>query len=493
MKSIDNSNIFQYDISQIIKENIDYEEYYLIKENKIYKFIVGKNISEIFIKCKKYIIRLNKENFSNLFKKPFISLDNVFDYIRKIFDENEVEITNIIKEKQIKLLIKKDNELSLLYNGKNCEYNNYIIKEIKLLRNEIVNLKKENDEMKKEIRDLKIYIEKNHPKFAKLIKTKEINDSYSYLNIDNTFTTFNSINNILYLIYSSFDKSIICYDLINQNKINEIKNCHNNIICNLRHYLDDINKRDLIMSLSYQDNNLKIWNVNNWDCIFNLKVNNVGLLYSACILEDKKENYIITSNRNKLGIPEKIKVFDFSGNKIKEFNNSNDQTFFIDIYYDKLLCENYIITGNVGHVKSYDYKNNKVYNLYKDNNYQLDKNEHISLLMDCYDEKLIKLIESSNDGYIRIWNFHSALLLNKIEISNQGLNGLCFIQEDYIFVACEDKTIKLIEINEGKILTSLKGHNKEVITIKKIFHPKFGDCLISQGFDDSPIILWINK
>ena len=48
MKSIDNSNIFQYDISQIIKENIDYEEYYLIKENKIYKFIVGKNKWNIY-------------------------------------------------------------------------------------------------------------------------------------------------------------------------------------------------------------------------------------------------------------------------------------------------------------------------------------------------------------------------------------------------------------------------------------------------------------
>ena len=361
MKSNIYSSNFPFDISQTIKENIDYEEYYLIKENKIYKIFIGKDISGIFIKCKKYIIRLTKKDFSNLFKKQFISLDEEFDYIRKIFDENEVEITNIIKEKEIKLLIKNNNELTLFYSGQNNEYNNDIINEIKLLKNEIKSIKKENDEMKKEIRDLKIYIEKNHPKFAKLIKTKEIKDSYSYLNIDNTFTTFNSINNILYLIYSSFDKSIICYDLINQNKINEIKNCHNNIICNLRHYLDDINKRDLIMSLSYQDNNLKIWNVNNWDCIFNLKVNNVGLLYSACILEDKKENYIITSNRNKLGIPEKIKVFDFSGNKIKEFNNSNDQTFFIDIYYDKLLCENYIITGNVGHVKSYDYKNNKVY------------------------------------------------------------------------------------------------------------------------------------
>ena len=108
MKSNIFSNNFQFDISQTIKANIDYEEYYLIKENKIYKIIVGKDISGIFIKCKKYIIRLTKKDFSNLFKTSFISLENEFDYIRKIFDENEVEITNIIKEKEIKLLIKND-------------------------------------------------------------------------------------------------------------------------------------------------------------------------------------------------------------------------------------------------------------------------------------------------------------------------------------------------------------------------------------------------
>ena len=83
--------------------------------------------------------------------------------------------------------------------------------------------------------------------------------------------------------------------------------------------------------------------------------------------------------------------------------------------------------------------------------------------------------------------------MSKIKISGQGLNGLCLIKENYLFVACEDKTLKLIEINEGKILTSLTDHNKEVITIKKIFHPKYGECLISQGYGDSPIIFWINK
>ena len=192
-------------------------------------------------------------------------------------------------------------------------------------------------------------------------------------------------------------------------------------------------------------------------------------------------------------MPEQIKVFNFSGNKIKEISNSNEQTFFINTYYDKLLHENYIITANVDFVKSYDYRNNKVYKKYEDKNHNLYKNQHISLLIDCYDEKLIKLIESSNDGYIRIWDFHSALLLSKIKISGQGLNSLCLIKENYLFVACEDKTLKLIEINEGKVLRSFKAHNKEVITIKKIFHPKFGESLISQGYGDSPIIVWINK
>ena len=37
MKSNIYSSNFQFDISQTIKTNIDYEEYYLIKENKIYK------------------------------------------------------------------------------------------------------------------------------------------------------------------------------------------------------------------------------------------------------------------------------------------------------------------------------------------------------------------------------------------------------------------------------------------------------------------------
>ena len=40
---------------------------------------------------------------------------------------------------------------------------------------------------------------------------------------------------------------------------------------------------------------------------------------------------------------------------------------------------------------------------------------------------------------------------------------------------------------------SLKGHSDEVLTIKKISHPKYGDCLISQGLGNEKIKMWIKS
>ena len=54
-----------------------------------------------------------------------------------------------------------------------------------------------------------------------------INRAYSFhFQIDNTFIIFRSINDILYLIYSSEQKSIISYNSIEEQIINEIKNPH---------------------------------------------------------------------------------------------------------------------------------------------------------------------------------------------------------------------------------------------------------------------------
>ena len=68
--------------------------------------------------------------------------------------------------------------------------------------------------------------------------------------------------------------------------------------------------------------------------------------------------------------------------------------------------------------------------------------------------------------------------------------GICLWDVNNLFVGCVDKTMKLININNGKIIKSLSGHREEVITIKKVIHPKYGECLISYGGD---IILWTKK
>ena len=138
-----------------------------------------------------------------------------------------------------------------------------------------------------------------NPKDIKLIK-KISKDSYTDdSGLVNNFTVFKSIEDILYLIYSSKKKSIICYDLNNEQIINEIKKAHKNYISEIKHNLIENNNIDIIMSISYKDNIIKLWKVKNWECSLNINnINNKGILFSGCFLKENNQNYIITSNFN---------------------------------------------------------------------------------------------------------------------------------------------------------------------------------------------------
>ena len=310
-----------------------------------------------------------------------------------------------------------------------------------------------------------------------------VEDSYSSICLDNIFSIFKSINEILYLIYSNNKKSIILYNLLNNQKISEIKNAHKDFILSFRHYLDRINNIDLIMSISSNDNNIRLWKITSLECILNLtNINNFGKLETACFLYYENKNYILTSNCNYKNISEPIKIYDFKGNKIKEINNSNEITKFIDIYYDIKLNKIYIITGNEGLSKSYDLKTNKIYNIYEDKEKYREFN--ISLIITNINDKIC-LIESSIGGIIRIWNFQSAVLLNKIDINknygNQILYGLCLWNNKYLFIGNDRMEIILLELKNYKLIKQFQCNNGSILTIKKFVHPKYGECLISLG------------
>ena len=297
-------------------------------------------------------------------------------------------------------------------------------------------------------------------------------DSYSY-GIDNTMVVFKSIDDILYFIYSK-KNSFISYDLINNKKINEIKDDKDACITNLKHYFHQDKRQDLFISTSI-NNILKLWKIKNWECLLKIeRVNINGDLRSACFLNLNNQIYILTSN---IFGSEPIKVFNLEGIKIKEINNSNDYVNYIDIYYDNKSSKPYVLTGNSCFVKSYDYNNNIVYHTYKesDNVFQ----NHYSLRIKN-ENNLTKLIESSEDGNIRIWDFHTGELLNKIYINKGNLFGICLWNDDYLFIGCVDNTIKILDIEKSKIIGKIDGHNRSILVLLKVNIPKYGECLISQ-------------
>ena len=314
-----------------------------------------------------------------------------------------------------------------------------------------------------------------------------IEDFYSNDFSNNAFSVFKSINNTTYIIYSNLNISIISYNLIKNEKINEIRNAHERDITNFRYYLDNLNKRELILSISSNDSNIKLWNIKNWECLLNIKnINRYGYLYSACILNDNNKIYIITSNYYIFN-PDPIKVFEINIGEIEIINDSYESTKFIRSYYDNKKDKNYIITGNKGYLKSYDFKSNKVYHKYY---YGLGWNSGLINVFREDDDDIIKLLESDGKDSIRIWNFHSGELLKEINIKEiRNIYGFCFWDNKYLFLGCDNNNIKLIDLRNSKIINNLNGHTDLVICIKKIKNRYYGECLIT-GDSSGIIKLW---
>ena len=110
-------------------------------------------------------------------------------------------------------------------------------------------------------------------------------DSSLGIGQDDCFCVFKSIDDILCLIYkknNNCNNSIVIYNLIDKKIIIEIKNPHPYSIGRFKYFYDDLNKRDLL--LSYYDHNIKLWNINTLENLFNLDL--FGRISSACFLYD---------------------------------------------------------------------------------------------------------------------------------------------------------------------------------------------------------------
>ena len=498
---------------EIEKENeIENKKEYKIKRSDgYYNISIIQNRDKIHFYCNKDDNCDNSEQFSNNYEihlnfeeililneqfRKCQTNDEIFNLLIEKFEnnKNKIRLRETIKDEIVTLVIKEEfieinlmkrninkdyliNKLCKSYNSfieeiyklqeENemlKEHNNLFMKDFNNMIKDVKYIKDENNKLKNEVEGLKSFHDNNFNEINDFFSEPDklelghylTDDAYCNNLLDNSFTIFKSMNNHIYLVYATETKNIQCLDMNFKKIVKTIINPHyDNFITNIRYYYDKINNRELILSISKDNNNIKIWDINKWNCLLDLKNNyKSGCLKSACLLNDEQNNinYIIASNDEEFNL---ITVYNFSGIKIKEIPKSEDITYFIDTFYDKKESKYYILSGNRNSVKSFNFKENKLYKKYHQQN---SKSDHMSITifsnnLNNSNNEVIKLIESDTEGYIRIWDFHDCLLLNKINVSqDMRLNGICLWNELFLFAACNDGTIKLVVLNHKIIL-----------------------------------------
>ena len=79
-------------------------------------------------------------------------------------------------------------------------------------------------------------------------------------------------------------------------------------------------------------------------------------------------------------------------------------------------------------------------------------------------------------------------------ISNISIYGVCLFNDNYLVVGVYEDFIHIIDLEKGIIVKKLYGtYIRGMVTIKKIIHPKYGECIISQGEYLNSIKLWGQK
>jgi len=96
------------------------------------------------------------------------------------------------------------------------------------------------------------------------------------------------------------------------------------------------------------------------------------------------------------------------------------------------------------------------------------------------------LCSSSNIGYINIWDLYNKNIFKTIDTNNCKLSHIIEWNNKYIIVAnYYNKSFKIIDLEENKIISDIGGqHKDEVTSIKKIYHPIYGESLLSCGRDN---------
>ena len=290
----------------------------------------------------------------------------------------------------------------------------------------------------------------------------------------------NSLNQLL-LAYSNTTNLIEIYDLVNFSVVTSLAG-HTSQIYGIKSFYDQKTSNDYLVSTAY-DKTIKIWSAKS--CFVCLQtVNNAHTsyyLYSVLVFHDELSdmNSIISCAPNEL-----MKVWDLNLNFIRSFGITNDYVYYTNLWYCIKTKQNYIITAGNVDFKIFEFTSGKTFKTFK-----TETNTWTMSGIVQYYDMVPHLIGADGLGWLRIWNIESGVVIKSISASGSNIRGISLWNENYVCASSSDKSIKIYDLKNGIVSTSLHGHKDVVSYCGKVLHPLLGEILISAGVD-AKLIIW---
>ena len=440
-----------------------------------------KERETIIIEQKELLIKLNNTIIE--LNNSLIEKENKIKLIENKLEEKEVIINNldiIIKNKEI-----NDNEVSYQLKNSINEINNDLNVKYNELLNMISNL--EHNEFIKKI-NYKFEKEPQGLKFRQNIINS--NASYGWNDIFEVYVSRK--DNKEYLVSPNNNNYKLDVISLLENKITVSLKGHNNHIRTIRYFINNMNSEEYLISAD-NDIIVIIWEITyDFNLKYKINTNYSDNIYSCLLLFDliNENNYIVTSSYAQLDDNEKsaTKLYSLeNGQLVKYILYSNKSAvYYLLSWYNKNNNKYYII--------QFTFKAILINSVIDDELYceliQEPEDNHLSGFIFNLDNKDY-LCTSSYNGYINLWNLFNKSIYKVISTNDCVLCNIIQWNNKYSIVADYDnKSFKIIDFEKEQVVKDIKGeHTDKVPCVKKIYHPLYGESLLTAG-QDNTIKLW---
>ena len=518
----------EYDYQTLIKELVLPAQHYDNIE-KIYKFydtsIEKKKVVLNYDKEKKEMILLLKINimFDEIESKLYLKENQLtneemikilFNEIRDIKTKKLLPLSSINNENNNIKENTNNKELINLINNKDDIINKLVTKNEKM-ELQIKELKEENKKIKESLdkclkyidektnekkkeEELKQKIKEENENFIKQNINVEFRENPQNLKLRDTLTTnatscdhlakftvyIGLQDHIEYLVYNNKNNNNLDIMRIrDKTVINSLKGHNANTIV-IRYYSKD-NKEEYLLS-SDKNKLVIIWDIQNfYNKKYIIQAQYSSDIYDALLLFNVfNKDYILLSNSAS---NEYSKLYEFKENTpfVKNIHGTNDHTtyFMIPWFYNNKY---YLI----------ECSDNKIYinNIFEDENYA-------NLSMDpegnhfcgyLYNDNFL-CVSDYDQQFIRIWDLAKKVIYK--QINYDGTSNTCSYEiipwnVNYSIYGCDNYFV-IININDGKMVKKIDNSNLgEIRGIKKIKMGQLGECLICSGSSGNSIQLY---